>query len=121
MSGVTKSATNAVTTAPNAAPMTTATARSTTFPRSTKSRNSLSILCPPLGRTSVEALDGQECQAIGRPPFHARPYRHVAAAVDVPAGHGTGRPLPARGHHDVAGPRGRSGESRLGREWRYWW
>ena len=36
-------ATNAATRAPNAAPMTTATASSTTLPRSTKSRNSLSM------------------------------------------------------------------------------
>ena len=43
ISGVMNDATNAVTRAPNAAPMTTATASSTTFPRSTKSRNSLSM------------------------------------------------------------------------------
>src|SRR5215210_8672285 len=41
ISGVTNDDTNAVTTAPNAAPMTTATASSTTLPRRTKSRNSL--------------------------------------------------------------------------------
>src|SRR4051794_18883451 len=43
MSGVMKSATKAVTTAPNAAPMTTPTARSTTLPRSMNSLKSLSI------------------------------------------------------------------------------
>ena len=43
ISGVMNEATNAVTRAPNAAPMTTAMASSTTFPRSTKSRNSLSM------------------------------------------------------------------------------
>ena len=43
ISGVTRSATNAATTAPNAAPMTTATARSTTLPRRMNSRNSLSM------------------------------------------------------------------------------
>src|SRR3954469_16412422 len=44
ISGVTKRATKAVTTAPNAAPMTTATARSMTLPRRMKSRNSLIIM-----------------------------------------------------------------------------
>src|SRR3954464_5150701 len=51
ISGVTKDATNAVTTAPNAAPITTATASSTTLPRRMKSRNSLSmrvILAPAM-------------------------------------------------------------------------
>src|SRR3954451_2404251 len=51
ISGVTNDATNAVTTAPNAAPITTATASSTTLPRRTKSRNSLSmgvILAPSM-------------------------------------------------------------------------
>src|SRR3954454_15774751 len=43
ISGVTNEATKAVTRAPNAAPMTTATASSTTLPRRTKSRNSLSM------------------------------------------------------------------------------
>lgn len=47
MSGVIKSLTRASTIALNAAPITTATARSTTFPRKIKSRNSLSIPCPP--------------------------------------------------------------------------
>src|SRR3954449_9067996 len=44
ISGVTKLATKAVTTAPNAAPMTTATARSITLPRRMKSLNSLIIM-----------------------------------------------------------------------------
>src|SRR3712207_873711 len=55
MSGVMKEDTKAVTTAPNAAPMTTATASSTTLPRSTKSRNSLSTwLCshPPMAEAT---------------------------------------------------------------------
>src|SRR3954464_14588461 len=43
MSGVRKEAVNAATTAVNAAPMTTATARSTTLPRSTKSLKPLSM------------------------------------------------------------------------------
>src|SRR4051812_42117081 len=43
ISGVTNDATNAVMTAPKAAPITTATASSTTLPRRTKSRNSLSM------------------------------------------------------------------------------
>ena len=43
MSGVRMLATNAVITAPKAAPMTTATARSTTLPRMMKSRNPLNI------------------------------------------------------------------------------
>ena len=47
ISGVMKAAVNAVMTAPNAAPMMTATASSTTLPRMTKSRNSLST-CPSL-------------------------------------------------------------------------
>src|SRR5689334_14402262 len=42
MIGVRMSATNAVTTAPNAAPITTATARSTTLPRMMNSRKPLS-------------------------------------------------------------------------------
>jgi hypothetical protein len=42
-SGVRTSATNDVMTAPNAAPMTTAIARSTTFPRMMNSRNSLTM------------------------------------------------------------------------------
>ena len=47
ISGVRMSATKAVITAPKAAPMTTATARSTTLPRMMKSRNPLNIR-PPL-------------------------------------------------------------------------
>src|SRR5207237_4024830 len=43
ISGVSRSATNAVTTAPNAAPMTTATARSTTLPRRMKALKSLTV------------------------------------------------------------------------------
>jgi hypothetical protein len=43
-----KSFANAVTTAPNATPITTATARSMTFPRNRKSRNPLIIACAPL-------------------------------------------------------------------------
>ena len=43
ISGVMNDETNAATSAPNAAPITTATASSTTLPRNTKSRNSLSM------------------------------------------------------------------------------
>src|SRR5689334_6507491 len=45
--GVMMLATNDVTTAPNAAPMTTATARSTTLPRKMNALNSLNM-CPPI-------------------------------------------------------------------------
>src|SRR5256885_14892153 len=47
MSGVSRSLTSAVTTVPNAAPTTTATARSTTFPRTMNSLKPLSISSPP--------------------------------------------------------------------------
>src|SRR5947199_9969267 len=47
--GVMRSATSAATTAPHAAPTTTATARSTTFPRRMNARKSFSMLGPPSG------------------------------------------------------------------------
>ena len=49
MIGVMMSATNAWTTRPNAAPITTATARSTTFPRIRNALNSASMLLLPVG------------------------------------------------------------------------
>ena len=56
ISGVTMSATNDATTAPKAAPMTTATARSTTLPRRMNSRNSL-IMRPASCRTALILRD----------------------------------------------------------------
>ena len=49
MIGVMKAATKEVTTAVNAAPTATATARSTTLPRRMKARNSWSVDCFSLG------------------------------------------------------------------------
>ena len=57
MSGVRMSATKAVTTAPNAAPMTTATARSTTLPRRMKSLEALDHDAPSQ-RTLPAAASG---------------------------------------------------------------
>src|SRR4051812_35165303 len=55
ISGVMMSLTNAVMTAPNAAPITTAIARSTTFPRRTNALNSL-IIEPSSGHVRGELL-----------------------------------------------------------------
>src|SRR4051812_4794843 len=83
ISGVTTSATKAVTTAPNAAPMTTATARSTTLPRRTNSRNCLSM--PPRSR-SVPALllDGRDQPLTRREPRHVLAHA-VAQLVQLGA------------------------------------
>src|ERR1051326_701069 len=54
--GVTRSFTKALTTAPNAAPMTTATARSTTLPRSRNARNPFNESPPPLSRNRQHYL-----------------------------------------------------------------
>src|SRR4051812_253655 len=59
INGVTKLAVNAVTTAPNAAPMTTATARSTTLPRS---RNFLN----PLNEASSGLVDRAHSRRVAR-------------------------------------------------------
>src|SRR5690348_9995964 len=56
ISGVIRSATSAVTTAPNATPMTTPTARSTTLPRSRKALNSRSIGSHSFRRDEVDSL-----------------------------------------------------------------
>src|SRR2546430_14769092 len=70
MSGVRRSLTSAVTTAPNAAPMTTATARSTTLPRRMNSLKPLNILRFPSTRVSGRAYgDGYPgfCRDCGDP------------------------------------------------------
>src|SRR5277367_3427640 len=61
--GVSRSFTSAVTTAPNAAPMTMPTARSTTFPRSRNALKSFAIRSPNLevsasGRIFAAGYDG---------------------------------------------------------------
>src|SRR5215471_5207597 len=72
MGGIRISLTNDVTIAPNAPPMTTATARSTTLPRMRNARKSLSIALPPLhvrrmvaGQYSGEASRSVEAFQIG--------------------------------------------------------
>ena len=74
ISGVMNEATNEVTRAPNAAPMTTATASSTTFPRRMKSRNSLSM-----GEFSQPWTSPA-------PPLHDRDPQGVAQQVQVGPG-----------------------------------
>src|SRR5712692_4403263 len=56
ISGVTRSFTNAVTTTPNAVPMTTATARSTTLPLSKKVRKPFKVIPPWLIRHRQDDL-----------------------------------------------------------------
>src|SRR5579884_3106087 len=71
MSGVSRSLTSAVTTAPNAPPMTTATARSITLPRSRNCRRpftmrlSLRHLRPPDGRVNENSRGEAEGRADG--------------------------------------------------------
>src|SRR6476619_1373312 len=103
MSGVMMSAISAATTAPNAAPTTTATARSTTFPRRMNCLNSFSMAPPgwwipdPAGRVP-DAYDGRRGRA-GRDSgrwLHRRGRRRCAAPAragdaDHPGGGGPRR------------------------------
>src|SRR5690242_7909507 len=68
MGGISTSLTNEVTIAPNAAPITTATARSTTLPRWRNVLNSLSMECPPRrGSYGVRGdLDERSCDVVER-------------------------------------------------------
>src|SRR5215203_3534296 len=84
ISGVTNADVKAVMTAPKAAPMMTATASLTTFPRMTKSRNSLST-AGSLPRGYARASYGRG----GHPPLPRRGPEGVAQQVRVgrsPAG-----------------------------------
>jgi hypothetical protein len=60
INGVKMSFTSALITAPNAAPITTATARSTTFPRMTNSLNSTTML---LESSAITRTSSQSCAA----------------------------------------------------------
>jgi hypothetical protein len=84
MSGVSRFSTNAAMTAPNAAPMTTATARSTTFPRIRKSRNSFRIAVPRCIERPPRELTARRLAGRAIP---ARPGTRTSAAgatIDVP-------------------------------------
>src|SRR5438270_184495 len=74
-SGVNRSLTNAVTTDPNAAPMTTPTARSTTFPRSTNALKSVVTLmstpAPANGGSSLPGSAGSLAPDADRPVSQA--------------------------------------------------
>src|SRR5918992_3949398 len=91
ISGVTKLATKPVTTAPNAAPTTTATARSTTLPRRMKSRNSLStpLLLARGYPRPFDGLRGDPALLRRGPQGLAQPLRVGRAAAGDQA-----RPLP---------------------------
>src|SRR5690606_29199537 len=99
-SGVMRPSTTAVTTAVNAAPMTTATARSTTLPRAMNSRNSLNSAATatvPLGCIPCPAARG----AYGTGAHRAQEGRGVQVAITGASGLlGTaiGRSLAADGH-----------------------
>src|SRR4051794_29230992 len=108
ISGVTMSLTSALTTAVNAVPMTTATARSTRFPRRTKARNSRSI-----GPTLRSRADGPD--AVLRRHGRLGADRAARAAGDSPAPRRRpaavrlrgGHPAPAPSHGGPARHRGR--------------
>src|ERR671919_2218039 len=75
MSGMMRSPTTELTTAPNATPRTTPTARSSTFPRSANALNSFSIALPfSLGHASLLDLTSQR-QTEPEPPHHHRGER----------------------------------------------
>src|SRR5688500_14347247 len=83
------SLTKDVTTAPNAAPRITATARSTTLPRSRNSRNSLIMSVPPGGY--ARAADDQRARPLpGRDPQGIAQQVHLGRG----AGRHQARPLP---------------------------
>ena len=112
MTGVRRSLTRALTTAVNAAPMTTATARSTTLPRRMKSRNSLRVAGRPRhGREAIERSGRRRerrAPAVPSTPAHgplALLRRHRRLGADRP-------PRPAR---DAAAPRRRPAALRLRR------
>src|ERR1700676_3435110 len=78
MIGMMMSATIEVTIAPNAAPMMTPTARSTTLPFIAKSRNSLSIWNPPssIRRTGAPSWQGRDL--VDQPGMHhGAVHRHA--------------------------------------------
>src|SRR5580693_2384962 len=94
ISGVMRSLTSAVTTAPKATPMTTATARSTTFPRRTKFLNPFMNLPCSFGQ-----LDGLGCAgaqwrtsygAPGRPGRQRPGQRPCRVAPEVGKDRGAG-------------------------------
>src|SRR3954454_14056744 len=71
--GLIRFSTSEVTIAPNAAPMTTATARSRTFPRMMNSLKPLSMWLPPRnGGCTREKVGPQGCQGEG--PRRRRPH-----------------------------------------------
>src|SRR4051794_9541875 len=99
ISGVMRSATSLVTTAPNAAPMTTATARSTTLPRMTKSLNPLSIVPPSDLPSWSEVTSGQPAGGRPRGMLGRRQHDCEQMRPDV-AGHDDRR-RPAQREHDL--------------------
>src|SRR6266516_2656012 len=113
MTGVMRSRTRAVTTVVNAAPMTTATARSTTLPRRMKARNSLRI--SGVGGMAAKVATGPVAPGGARaggtldPPHGPlallRRHRRLGA-------HGPSRPS-----RDAAAPRGRPPAVRLRRRY----
>src|SRR3954447_25378800 len=117
MSGVMKSATSAVITAPKAAPMTTATARSTRLPRRMKLRNSLSMgISRSLDRrdsmSRARAGAGPDgLPGLGLPAARAPHRRGDVGAEHVAAGAVVQRPVLR-----AAGPPMAGGVARGGRD-----
>src|SRR5881275_589050 len=75
--GVTRSLMKAVTTAPKATPITTATARSITLPRSRKARNSFSIFSSFLGSPKNRQILWD--RSLPGNPVGERGHRHLQA------------------------------------------
>src|SRR3954471_21762108 len=102
MIGVTMSRTSALTTAVNAAPMTTATARSTTLPRTTKARNSLRIsgIGGMAAKVAVGAVGARGTGAGGTLDSRHGPLallrRHRRVGADRPSGPPGAAPAPRR-------------------------
>src|SRR6266540_1501157 len=123
MTGVMRSRTRALMRAVNAAPITTATARSTTLPRRMKARNSLRIsgMAAKVARAAVGAWvarGGERTDGCGRRLGHAgrrtqrrlrsAPGSRLAAVLSTP-GHG---PLALLRRHRRVGADGPSGPAR---------
>lgn len=79
MSGVKISETNAATTVPNAAPITTPTAKSTTLPRNKKLLNSFNVFITQLYQTQKETLTTFVVSVYGERDTlpHLRPLRYT--------------------------------------------
>ena len=84
MSGVIRSLTKAVTSAPKAAPMTTATARSTTLPRKMNSLKPLSMALPP-PRQQMPAGETRRPKPPGPGPRRVRAYGRLLTRRPTPA------------------------------------